>query len=96
MSCSGSKWFNPAQVFAQFTTSGEKDAKMSARKLNEDDDEDKHFQPTTNKREIQVTESAEVSLPPDKARVSIVCANSKVFKTYCLQKYHIGLGSVMC
>lgn len=77
MSCSGSKWFNPAQVFAQFTTSGEKDAKNATRiKLDENEEQQQLQQ--TNRREIQITESAEVSLAPDRARVSVICANSKV------------------
>lgn len=78
MSCSGSKWFNPAQVFAQFTTSSDKEGSSSptgrhGEKSTEENRKDAH-----NKHEIQITESAEISLPPDKAKVSINCVNSKV------------------
>ena len=75
MSFSGSKWFNPAQVFAQFTTSGDKEANHVSKNVDEAEKNPEH---TSNNREIQITESAEVSLEPDRAKISIICANTKV------------------
>ena len=67
-----SKKHSPAQVFAQFTTSGEIEG------VHEGKTESKHEGAFENRREIQITETGEVSLPPDKAKVSIVCSNTKV------------------
>lgn len=67
-----SKKHSPAQVFAQFTSSGENE------RANETKTEGKHEGAFENRREIQITETGEVSLPPDKAKVSIVCSNAKV------------------
>ena len=67
-----SKKHSPAQVFAQFTSSGENE------RANEGKTETKHEGAFENRREIQITETGEVSLPPDKAKVSIVCSNTKV------------------
>lgn len=79
MSCSGSKWFNPAQVFAQFTTSSDKEGSNSPTgRHGEKNTEENRKDGYNNRREIQITESAEISLPPDKAKVSITCVNSKV------------------
>lgn len=66
-----SKKHNPAQVFAQFTSSGENE------RANEGKTETKHEGAFENRREIQITETGEVSLLPDKAKVSIVCSNTK-------------------
>ena len=63
---------SPAQVFAQFTSSGENEGTTGAKT------ECKHEVASDNRREIQITESGEVTLPPDKARVSIICSNAKV------------------
>ena len=68
-----SKKYSPAQVFAQFTSAGENE-RANEGKLTES----KHEGAFENRREIQITETGEVSLPPDKAKVSIVCSNSKV------------------
>ena len=68
-----SKKYSPAQVFAQFTSAGENE-RANEGKLTET----KHEGAFENRREIQVTETGEVSLPPDKAKVSIVCSNTKV------------------
>ena len=67
-----SKKHTPAQVFAQFTSAGENE------RANETKTECKHEGAFENRREIQITETGEVSLPPDKAKVSIVCSNAKV------------------
>ena len=67
-----SKKHSPAQVFAQFTSSAQNEGTTGAKS------ECKHDGASDNRREIQITESGEVSLPPDKARVSIVCSNAKV------------------
>lgn len=67
-----SKKHSPAQVFAQFTSSGENEGPNGAKT------ECKHEGVCDNRREIQITESGEASLPPDKARVYIVCSNAKV------------------
>jgi len=67
-----SKKHSPAQVFAQFTSSVENE------RANEGVPERKHEGAFENRREIQITETGEVSLPPDKAKVSIVCSNTKV------------------
>ena len=71
-----SKKHSPAQVFAQFT-SGSKIEGVAAAKTNHEGE-----YASDNRREIQITESGEVSLPPDKARVSIVCSNAKVSDQY--------------
>ena len=72
MSRLASKKHSPAQVFAQFTSPGEnQDTSVSKTEC-------KHEGASDNRREIQITESGEVSLPPDKARVSIVCTSAKV------------------
>lgn len=63
---------SPAQVFAQFTSLGENEGENDAKPERE------HGGVSDNRRQIQLTESGEVSLPPDKARVSIVCTNAKV------------------
>ena len=78
MSRLDSRDFNPAQVYAQFTTSGKNESAVA------DKSECKHERVhQNNRREIQITETAEASLPPDKARVSVVCSNSKVSDYYC-------------
>lgn len=77
-----SKKHSPAQVFAQFTSSGENEG------ANEGKTECKHEGGFENRREIQITETGEVSLPPDKAQVSIVCSNTKVSDRFCLPFFH--------
>ena len=78
MSNSNSRWFDPAQVFAQFTTGdGTGESRANAPK-------EQHSTNTVtgradgSNREIQITETGEVSLAPEKARVSIVCSIVKV------------------
>lgn len=66
------KKHSPARVYAQFTSLDEKGSAIGANS------ECKHEGSLGNRREIQITESGEVSHPPDKARVSIVCTNAKV------------------
>ena len=66
------KKHSPARVYAQFTSVDEKGSAIGANS------ECKHEGSLGNRREIQITESGEVSHPPDKARVSIVCTNAKV------------------
>lgn len=73
-----SKKHSPAQVFAQFTSSAENE------RANEGITESKHEGAFENRREIQITETGEVSLPPDKAKVSIVCSNTKVSDRFFL------------
>lgn len=68
-----SKKHSPAQVFAQFTSASESEGIPGAKTNCKH--EGKYA--SDNRREIQITESGEVSLPPDKARVSIVCSNAK-------------------
>ena len=78
MSCSNSRWTNPAQVFAQFTTGsdkGEGNASPSKERNTTDHGRAEHI---AGNREIQVTETGEVSLAPDKARVSVFCTMTKV------------------
>ena len=67
-----SKKHSPAQVFAQFTSASKIEGIPGAKTNHEGE------YASDNRREIQITESGEVSLPPDKARVSIVCSNAKV------------------
>ena len=62
------KKHSPARVYAQFTSVDEKESAIGANSECKQG----------NRREIQITESGEVSHPPDKARVSIVCTNAKV------------------
>lgn len=66
------KKHSPARVYAQFTSLDEKGSAIGANS------ECKHEGSMGKRREIQITESGEVSHPPDKARVSIVCTNAKV------------------
>lgn len=66
------KKHSPARVYAQFTSVDEKESAIGANSGC------KHEGSLGNRREIQITESGEVSHPPDKARVSIVCTNAKV------------------
>ena len=73
-----SKKHSPAQVFAQFTSTSEREGIPGAKTNCKHEGE----YPSDNRREIQITESGEVSLPPDKARVSIVCSNAKVSDQY--------------
>ena len=73
-----SKKHSPAQVFAQFTSASESEG-IPGAKTN---CKHKGKYASDNRREIQITESGEVSLPPDKARVSIVCSNAKVSDQY--------------
>lgn len=77
-----SKTHNPAQVFAQFTSSGENEH------ANQGKTETKHEGAFENRREIQITETGEVSLLPDKAKVSIVCSNTKVRDRFFLPLLH--------
>lgn len=59
-------------MFAQFTSMGENEGvipKSTDSKL------EGAFE---SRREIQISETGEVNLPPDKAKVSIVCSNAKV------------------
>lgn len=81
MSRLSSKKHSPAQVFAQFTSAGENQDTSVAKT------ECKHEEASNNRREIQITESGEVSLPPDKARVSIVCTNAKVSRHFFIISY---------
>ena len=73
-----SKKHSPAQVFAQFTSASESEGIPGAKTNCKHSGE----YASDNRREIQITESGEVSLPPDKARVSIVCSNAKVSDQY--------------
>jgi len=73
-----SKKHSPAQVFAQFTSASESEGIPGAKTNCKHEGE----YASDNRREIQITESGEVSLPPDKARVSIVCSNAKVSDQY--------------
>ena len=73
-----SKKHSPAQVFAQFTSTSEREGIPGAKTNCKHEGE----YASDNRREIQITESGEVSLPPDKARVSIVCSNAKVSDQY--------------
>ena len=73
-----SKKHSPAQVFAQFTSASESEGIPGARINCKHEGE----YASDNRREIQITESGEVSLPPDKARVSVVCSNAKVSDQY--------------
>ncbi|XP_068755376.1 interleukin-1 receptor-associated kinase 1-binding protein 1 homolog [Montipora capricornis] len=66
-----SKKHSPAHVFAQFSSLRENEGGNGANNGC------KHEGSPGNRREIQITESGEVSLPPDMARVSIVCTNAK-------------------
>ncbi|EDO32163.1 predicted protein [Nematostella vectensis] len=66
MSSNTIKWFNPAEVYAQFTT-GEEPEKREKATTNDKQD----------RKDIQITESAELSLAPDKARVLILCSSCK-------------------
>lgn len=93
MSVRGSRWFTPAQVFAQFSSANEKDSRdptspegKQGNQRNENETTEVH-----KRREIQITETGEVSLPPDKARVCIVCSNTKVrgFRNQSLVAYEI-------
>lgn len=61
----------PAKVFAQFTSMGENEGVIPKSK---DSKLEGAFE---NRREIQISETGEVNLPPDKAKVSIVCSNAK-------------------
>ena len=67
-----SRKHSPAKVFAQFTSSGENEGENQAKT------DCKHEGASENRREIQISETGEVTLPPDKAKVSIVCSNAKV------------------
>lgn len=82
-----SKKHSPAQVFAQFTSSAENE------RANEGITESKHEGAFENRREIQITETGEVSLPPDKAKVSIVCSNTKVSDRFFLAFFFTKNGS---
>jgi len=73
-----SKKHSPAQVFAQFTSSGEMEGDHGGKS------ECKHEGTFENSRQIQITEAGEASLPPDKAKVSIVCSNTKVSDRFFL------------
>ena len=76
MTCSNSRWMKPAQVFAQFTNGNEKGEGHSSPSKERSSTEHGHAS-----REIQITETGEVCLAPDKARVSIFCTMTKVGMT---------------
>jgi len=78
-----SKKHSPAQVFAQFTSSGEMEG------VHEGKSECKHEGTFENSRQIQITETGEASLPPDKAKVSIVCSNTKVSDRFSFFVFYI-------
>lgn len=63
---------SPAKVFAEFTSMGENEG------VNPEKMDSKLEGTFDNRREIQIFETGEVTLPPDKAKVSIVCSNTKV------------------
>ena len=71
------RYFSPAQVFAQFSSSGKNEGAAVGKTECKNDGSTPN-----NRREIQITETGEVSLPPDKARVSVVCSNAKVSDGY--------------
>jgi hypothetical protein len=80
MNCSEPKrWFYPAQVFAQFTSSHDKPAKFiemqeNSRKNMENTLNDK----STTSNTLQISEIGEMTVAPDYAQVIIVCTNIKV------------------
>lgn len=63
---------SPTKVFAEFTSMGENEG------VNPERMDSKLEGAFDNRREIQIFETGEVTLPPDKAKVSIVCSNTKV------------------
>ena len=87
MNSEAKRWFYPAQVFAQFTSSGEKPAKFidkqeSSRENMANTAKDKSIASDI----IQIFETGEMTIAPDYAQVTIVCANVKVVSVSILPK----------
>ena len=80
MNCSEPKrWFYPAQVFAQFTSSDEKPAKF----IDMQESNQENMKSSPNNKDIacdtlQISETGEMTVAPDYAQVIIVCTNIKV------------------
>ena len=79
MNCSEPKrWFYPAQVFAQFTSSEEKPAKFID--MQESSQENMKNSPDMKDMAsdtLQISETGEMTVAPDYAQVIIICANTK-------------------
>ena len=96
MNCVGDECLYPAQVFAQFTSRDGKTSNYYRDKKNiranksgtatgqvhHDLGETNVDSGVHNRDEIHIYESGEVSLPPDHAKVVIVCSNIKVFPDF--------------